>query len=110
MGQVLQLDNQKQLLKRYYLGQQMESPNGGFLMVLGVRPTEGGGAVAIFECSASSLRYELPVPKATRAERAKVKEAMAAGVDPVCPRHGTALVRAGKDLVCPACGVPYGKI
>lgn len=112
MSQVLQLDNQKQLLKQYYLGQQMESPNGGFLMLLGVRPVEGGGAVAIFECSASSLRYELPIPKATRTERRKVKEVVDAGGDPNCPRHGDGqgLVRAGKDLVCTACGVAYAKI
>lgn len=112
MSQVLQLDNQKQLLKRYYLGQQMESPNGGYLMLLGVRPVESGGAVAIFECSASSLRYELPIPKATRAERRNVKEVVDAGGDPDCPRHGAGqnLVRAGKDLVCTACGVAYGKI
>jgi hypothetical protein len=112
LGQVLQLDNHKQLLKQYYLGQQMESPNGGFLMLLGVRPTEDGSAVAIFECSASSLRYELPIPKATRTERRKVKDSIDAGEDPLCPRHGYGygLVRAGKDLVCTACGVAYGKI
>ncbi|MEX2466120.1 MAG: hypothetical protein WD995_04375 [Gemmatimonadota bacterium] len=112
MSQVLQLDNQKQLLKQYYQGQQMESPNGGFLMLLGVRPVEEGGAIAIFECSASSLRYELPIPKATRTERRKVKDALDAGKDPDCPRHGEGhrLVRAGKDLVCTACGVAYGKI
>ena len=112
MGQVLQLESEKQLLKQYYLGQQMASPNGGFLMFLGVRPVEAGGAKAIFECSASSLRYELGIPKATRTERSKVKEAMEAGRDPDCPRHGAGhgLLRAGKDLVCGACGVAYGKI
>jgi hypothetical protein len=112
LGQVLQLENEKQLLKQYYLGQQMASPNGGFLMLLGVRPVEGGGATAIFECSASSLRYELGIPKATRTERRKVKEAMEAGRDPDCPRHGVghSLVRAGKELVCSACGITYGKI
>lgn len=112
MGRVLELDNHKQLLKQYYLGQQIESPNGGFLMLLGVRPVEDGSAVAIFECSVSSLRYELPIPKATRTERRNVKAALDAGEDPDCPRHGAGhgLVRAGKDLVCTACGVPYAKI
>ncbi|MDZ7780922.1 MAG: hypothetical protein U5R14_13455 [Gemmatimonadota bacterium] len=111
LDQALQLENQKQLLKRYYQGRQMESPNGGHLIRLGVLPDEDGGAVAIFECSVSSLRYELPIPKATRTERQKVKEALESGRDPSCPRHGSghALVRSGKDLVCKACGVAYGK-
>lgn len=111
MGQVFALDNQKQLLKQYYQGQQMESPNGGFLMLLGVRSNQDGGATAIFECSASSLRYELAIPKATRTERKKVKDAQEAGGETPCPRHGSSrpLMRAGKDLVCVACGVAYGK-
>lgn len=111
MGDVLQLDNEKQLLKQYYAGQQMPSPNGGFLMLLGVRAGEGGKGVAIFECSVSSLRYEIHVPKATRADRKKVKEEIDAGREPGCPRHGETvrLVRRGKDYVCLACGIPYGK-
>jgi hypothetical protein len=112
LAQGLPLDNEKQLLKRYYQGQQMESPNGGFLMPLGIRSTEDGDALAIFECSVSSLRYQLTIPKATRAERRKVKDALEAGDEPDCPRHGFGyrLVRAGKDLVCTACGVAYAKI
>lgn len=112
LGQALQLEDQKQLRKRYYQGQQMESPNGGNLIRLGVLPNDEGGAVVIFECSVSSLRYELPIPKATRTERRKVKEVLESGRDPDCPRHGQghALVRAGKDLVCKACGVAYGKV
>ena len=74
MPQALALENEKQLLKRYYQGQQMESPNGGFLMSLGIRSGVGGDAQAIFECSVSSLRYQLTIPKATRAERRKVKD------------------------------------
>lgn len=111
LGDALQLDNEKQLLKHYYAGQRMESPNGGYLMLLGIRPAEGGAAIGIFECSASSLRYELEIPKATRGERDKVKEAAAAGEDPDCPRHGQGmrLVRTGKDLVCIGCGIAYGK-
>ena len=112
MPEALALDNEKQLLKRYYQGQQMESPNGGFLMPLGIRPGEGGAALAIFECSASSLRYQLTVPKATRGERRKVRDVLDEGDEPDCPRHGYGfrLVRAGKDLVCTACGVAYAKI
>jgi hypothetical protein len=107
----LQLDNEKDLLKAHYSGQRMESPNGGYLMLLGIRSLEGGTAVAIFECSASSLRYEVEIPKATRTERKKVREVLDAGDDPQCPRHGpgTRLVRAGKDLVCTACGIAYAR-
>jgi len=107
----LQLDNEKQLLKAYYAGQRMASPNGGFLMLLGVRALEGGVAVAIFECSASSLRYEIEIPKATRAERKNVRDVIDEGEDPDCPRHGAAnrLVRAGRDLVCTACGISYAR-
>lgn len=111
MVDALQLSNEKQLLKQYYAGQQMESPNGGFLMLLGVRAVDGGSAVAIFECSVSSLRYEIVIPKATRTERKKVKDVVEAGKDPDCPRHGFEgrLVRAGKELVCRACGIAYAK-
>jgi len=110
LGEALQLDTDKQLLRQYYAGQQIPSPNGGFLMLLGVRAIDGG-AVAIFECSVSSLRYEALIPKATRAERKKVKEELDAGRDPDCPRHGfgTRLVRAGRDLVCRSCGIAYAK-
>ena len=111
LDDALQLENEKQLLKHYYGGQRMESPNGGYLMLLGIRPVEGGSAVGIFECSASSLRYEIEIPKATRTERKKVRDALDEGEDPDCPRHGpgTRLVRAGRDLVCMACGVPYAR-
>ena len=112
MGEVLQLGNEKQLLKQYYGGQQIPSPNGGFLMLLGVRRAGDGSATAIFECSVSSLRYDVKIPKATRAERKSVKDDVDAGLDPNCPRHGFGhrLVRAGRDLICPSCGVAYGKV
>lgn len=110
MADALRLDSEKQLLKQYYAGQQIESPNGGFLMLLGIRKRDDG-ATAIFECSATSMRYEVEIPKATRAERKKVKDIVDAGDDPDCPRHGAGqrLVRAGRDLVCKGCGVAYGK-
>ncbi len=109
---VMILEEDKYLHKAYYSGQQMPSPMGGFLMLLGVRPTAEGGAIALFECSASSLRYQMEIAKATRPERAKVKEEQAAGDDPDCPRHGSGhrLYRAGRDLVCPLCGIAYGKV
>ena len=110
MPEAERLKNEKQLLKQYYAGQQMESPNGGFLMLLGVRAAEGG-ALGILECSATSMRYQVLIPKATRAERRRVKEVLDAGDDPDCPRHGPGrrLVRAGRDFVCPDCGVAYGR-
>jgi hypothetical protein len=111
LGDVLQLDNEKQLLKQYYAGNQIPSPNGGFLILLGLRAADDGSAVAILECSVSWLRYEVKIPKATRAERKKVKEILDAGEEPDCPRHGvgTRLTRAGRDLVCRSCGVAYAK-
>ena len=111
MTDALQLDNEKQLLKLYYAGAQIESPNGGFLMLLGIRAGEGGTAVALFECSVSSLRYDVVIPKATKTERKKVKDVLDAGDDPDCPRHGpsTPLRRAGKNFVCSACGVAYAR-
>ena len=112
LGNALQLDNEKQLLKQYYAGQQLESPNGGFLIRLGVRPQDTGAATAIFECNVSWIRYEVTIPKATRTEKKKIKDALAAGEDPVCPRHGprSRLVRAGRELVCSECGVAFGKV
>ena len=111
MADALQLDNEKDVLKAYYAGQRIESPMGGYLMLLGVRALEGGTALAIFECSASSLRYRVEIPKATRTERKKVREVIDAGDDPDCPRHGQGerLMRAGKDLVCTACGIAYAR-
>jgi len=107
----LQLENEKKLLQQYYAGQQVESPNGGFLMLLGIRSNEDGSATAIFECNVSSLRYEMVIPKATRTERKKARDVIKEGGDPHCPRHGPGrrLVRAGSDLVCPECGIAYAK-
>jgi hypothetical protein len=111
LSDTLTVDDEKGLLKAYYAGHRMPSPNGGYLMPLGVHSLDDGTAVGIFECSASSLRYEIAIPKATRNERKKVRDVMEEGDDPDCPRHGEGarLVRAGKDLVCKACGVAYAK-
>lgn len=111
MTDVLQIEDAKQVLKQYYAGVQMDSPNGGFLMLLGIRPGEGGAAVGLLECSVSSLRYQIVIPKATKTERKKVKDVLDAGDDPDCPRHGpgTRLVRAGKNFVCSSCGVAYAR-
>ena len=112
MAEALRMEKAKQLLKQYYAGQRIESPNGGFLIPLGIRPQEDKTAVGVFECSASSLRYEIVIPKATRTERKKVRDVLQQGGDPSCPRHGpdSRLVRAGKNLVCSRCGVAYARV
>lgn len=102
----------KEILKRYYSNQYLESPMGGALHELRVRPEPDGSGTVLFECSASSLRYELKIPKATRRDKEKVKEQQEEGRDPVCPRHEDPpekLLRNGDNLVCPRCGVRYGK-
>ena len=111
VADALEVENPRAVLKAYYAGVQIPSPNGGFLMPLGVRGLEGGRAVLFLECSASSLRYRVEVPKATRTERSKVRAMQAEGDDPTCPRHGRhqRLLRVGKELVCPLCGVVFGK-
>ena len=112
MAEAKRIEKAKQLLKQYYAGQRMESPNGGFLILLGIRPQEGGKALGVFECSASSLRYEIVIPKATRTERKKVRDALQEDRDPDCPRHGPdfLLSRSGKNLVCSRCGVAYARV
>lgn len=111
-GEPLTLPEPRKLQKLYYAGLQMPSPQGGFLEPLRVRHESDGSATVLFECNTSSLRYALPIPKATRTERRKVKEMQESGADPHCPRHGpgTRLVRAGTGLVCPLCGVAFGKV
>ena len=71
-----------------------------------------GSATALFECSASSLRYQMELTKATRSERSQVKKAQETGEDPDCPRHGEGfrLFRKGKELVCPLCEMSFGKV
>jgi ribosomal protein S27AE len=112
LAEAKRIEKARQLLKEYYAGQRMESPNGGFLILLGIRPQEGGTAVGVFECSASSLRYEIVIPKATRTERKKVRDVLQQDGDPDCPRHGPdfRLARAGKNLVCSRCGVAYARV
>lgn len=108
----LPLPDPKKLLKLYYGGFQLPSPQGGFLEPLRVRPEDDGSATVLLECNTSSLRYALPVPKATRTERSKIKAMQEEGADPHCPRHGPGmrLVRTGRELACPLCGVVYGKV
>lgn len=107
----LELPDQRAQLKRYYRGARMPSPVGGFLEPLRVRTEEDGSGALILECSASSLRFVLPIPAATRSERRTIKKSQANGTDPTCPRHHPSqwLKRVGPYLVCPLCGVRYGR-
>ncbi len=105
------LPREKKTLARYYKGERLRSPMGGQLDVMGIREGEDGHGLVMMECNTSSLRYVLEVPKATRAERAAIKEVLDAGGDPTCPRHGPyqRLARSGKSWACPLCGVSYGR-
>ena len=108
--QRLILPDEDDLLRLYYDGGRLPSPSGGFLMVLGVRPEDEGSGSILLECTSSSLRYRMSVPKATRSERKKVRAMIDDGIDPKCPRHrGQLLVRKRHDLACPSCGVRYAK-
>ena len=109
-GQRLTLPDEDGLLGIYYDGGRLPSPSGGFLMVLGVHPDPEGSGSVFLECTSSSLRYRMSVPKATRSERKKVQDLIDEGGDPECPRHqGQLLVRIRHDLACAKCGVRYAK-
>jgi hypothetical protein len=85
---------------------------GGFLEPLRVKAEDDGSGTVFFECSASSLRFSLSIPAASRGEKKGVKEQQDAGEDPVCPRHEPPLKlnRVGPALMCPLCGVRYGRV
>ncbi len=104
------LSDEKGLLRLYYEGNRLPSPTGGFLMVLRVQPEADGSGSMLLECNSSSLRYRLNVNKATRTERAKVREMVDDGREPKCPRHvDQLLIRVKNDFLCPLCGVRFAK-
>ena len=106
----LTLPNEDALLRLYYDGGRLPSPAGGSLVGLGGRPADGGSGSLLPECTSSSLRYKMSVPKATRSERKQVRTLIDEGGDPKCPRHqGEILVRIRHDLACSSCGVRYAK-
>jgi len=106
----LDLDNEADVLRNYYEGAQLPSPMDGFLAVIHVQPHEDGSGTVLFECLSSSLRFKMPIKKATRTERTRVKAAIDSGLDPSCPRHvETRLKRVGPNWVCPSCGVRYAR-
>jgi hypothetical protein len=112
-----ELEPEKWLLEAYYHRNRIDSPTGGEgdaaapLNPLLVQYGDDGSGIVRFECLHSSLRYWVRVPKATRTERSRVKEQQSEGYEPTCPRCVPAdrLVRAGGHLVCPHCGVRYGR-
>lgn len=106
------LKKQQELRRLYYTGAQLRSPVGGSLEVIRVRYGGAEEGVVFFDCLASSLRFSLTIPKATRTERHKVREMLDEREDPVCPRHGkgTLLIRNDRDLVCPRCGVRFARV
>ncbi len=65
----------------------------------------------MMECNASSLRFVLSIPKATKTEKADIKKKIEAGEDLFCPRHvdEQRLSKSGKSWICALCGVSYGK-
>ena len=107
----IELAKDKKLLQSYYAGKRMSSPLGGQLDIFGIREGEGKTGRVLLECNASSLRYVLIIPKATKTERAKVKAVLDEGGDATCPRHGPRqrLSKIGKDWVCTLCSVAFGK-
>lgn len=109
--ETLPIKDTETLSQLYYAGAQLPSPMDGFLEVLHVQPEEDGSGTVFFECLSSSLRFRLPLQVATRTERRKVRERIDNGMEPECPRHaaGLRLVRLGRNLICPACGVRYAK-
>ena len=114
LPQALPLPELKKHLRRYFAGERMKSPQGGLLEVVRIQPARGekdSGRV-VFECLTSSLRYELAIPPATKAERDEIKRVQEEGKEPHCPRHGPSvrLLRAGPLLACPLCGVSYGRV
>jgi hypothetical protein len=110
-GNPIPLPKEKKVLQAYYGGDRLQSPMGGQLDLLGVREGEGGTGRVLLECNVSSLRFVLTIPKATRAEKATIQEAIDTGDDLTCPRHGSyqRLTKSGKNWVCNLCGVVYGK-
>ena len=108
---VEELAEAKKMERLYCSGRQIPSPMGGFLVALGVRAESDGTSWVLFECQSSSLRYQLPIRKATRTEKSKVKSQTDEGLDPLCPRgeEGPSLVRRGSDWYCPRCNIKFGR-
>ena len=110
-GAILPLPEGGRLRTTYYGGGSMPSPMGGSLELIRVQFSPSGPGRVLFECMTSSLRYELSIPRATKAEKAGVQEALAAKGELACPRHRdlSRLDRVGRLLVCRKCGIAFGE-
>jgi len=108
---VEELADAKKMERLFCSGRQLPSPMGGILIALGVRSEDDGTSTVLLECQSSSLRYQLPIRKATRTERTKVKGQVDEGLDPLCPRgeEGPSLVRRANDWYCPRCNIKFGR-
>lgn len=108
---VEELAEAKKMERLFCSGRQVPSPMGGFLVPLGVKSEGDGTSTVLLECQSSSLRYQLPIRKATRTERSKVKDQIEEGLDPLCPRgeEGPSLTRRGNDWYCPRCNIKFGR-
>ena len=106
----LPLEANAQILDDYYKGLRLRSPMGGHLDMIGSRGFDDGQAAVIFECTVSSLRFELVIPNAKAAEMKDVEVQVDSVEDPVCPRCGPLrpLILTGPKWVC-RCGVPFSK-
>lgn len=99
------------VLARYYAGEAVPCPVdcGDEAEAVRVTTAETGEGVIWMECGGCAQRRRYTAPPATAEERRRVREAVADGREPMCPRHDrpTALRRRGRQLVCPRCGVCY---
>lgn len=105
------LPRKKEMLERLYAGGPLPCGVGcgGTSEVVRVTTTPKGGGEVWLECLSCVQRVQLQVPPATAPEKGRVTKDLRADREPACPRHGRRmiLVRRGRRLACPGCGVVY---
>lgn len=106
------LDDARAMERLYCSDRQLPSPMGGSLAYMGVRAEASHGSTVLFECTRSALRFELPMRGSSWRERRKVKDQVADGLEPLCPRAalGPALQRREDQWYCPRCNIKFGLI
>jgi len=104
------LKNGRTMEQLYCSDRQLPSPMDGSLAYLGVRAEPDGTSTVLFECTRSALRFELPMRNSSWRERRKVKEQVADGLEPLCPRAepGPVLQRRENYWYCPRCNIKFG--